>query len=166
MTRPCLFVARFALLSLLALIGLLALAVPAGAQPFGGVFSLSASNPGYVLIPQSAALNPTSAITIEFWVGADNQPTDSTCKSLVGKDYTTSYWVGICGTSRTLRSYLKGSSSLFDGGTIPLSELTHIAVTFDGTTRRHYINGELVASHAETGPLTTTTSELRIGSDV
>jgi concanavalin A-like lectin/glucanase superfamily protein len=165
MTVPCRFVARRALLSLLALACLLALAVPAAAQPFGGTFSLSASAPGHILIPQSPALNPTSAITIEFWVGADNQPTDSVCKSLVGKNFQQSYWVGICGTSRTLRSYLKGTSSLFDGGTIPVGELTHIAVTFDGTTRRHYINGELVAFRAEIGPLTTSTADLRIGSD-
>ena len=52
-------------------------------------------------------------------------------------------------------------------GTIPLSELTHIAVTYDGTTRRHYINGELVALARPRPARSTTTSEgLRIGSDV
>lgn len=166
MTSSCRFVARLSVLTLLVLAGLLAVAVPASAQPFGGIFSLSASNPGYVLIPQSADLNPTSAITIEFWVGAEAQPTDTTCKSFVGKDFTASYWVGICGGSRTLRSYLKGSGSLLDGGTIPQGELTHIAVTFDGATRRHYINGELVASMPETGPLPASTVPLRIGSDL
>ncbi|MFY9822835.1 MAG: LamG domain-containing protein [Thermoanaerobaculia bacterium] len=165
MTVTCRFVARHALLPLCALAGLLVLAAPATAQPFGGIFSLSASNPGYIDIPQSPALNPASTITIEFWVGADSQPTDSVCKSLVGKDWHVSYWVGICGASRTLRSYLRGSTSLFDGGAIPLGELTHIAVTFDGATRRHYINGELVASQAETGSLPASTADLRIGSD-
>ena len=164
MTRPCRFVAHTAVLSLFALAGLLVLAHSAAAQPFGGTFSLSASNPGYIQILDSPALNPTSAITIEFWVGADNQPTNTVCQSFVGKNFQQAYWVGICG--RTLRSYLAGATSSFDGGTIPVGELTHIAVTYDGTTRRHYINGELVASTPETGPLTTSSSPLRIGSDV
>jgi hypothetical protein len=148
--------------SLFALGLLAALAVPAAAQPFGGSFSLSATNPGYAAIPDSPALDPTNAITIELWVS--DSDADSQCRSLVGKDYLHAYWVGICG--RTLRTYLQGSTSVFNGGTIPQGELTHIAVTYDGATRRHYINGELVASKAETGLLTTTTQELRIGSDV
>jgi len=39
-------------------------------------------------------------------------------------------------------------------------------VTFDGTTRRHYINGELINSWIEPGALTATTDPLRIGSDI
>ncbi|HTQ78387.1 MAG TPA: LamG domain-containing protein [Thermoanaerobaculia bacterium] len=155
---------RSLILAAFALAGLAILAPPAVAQPFGGTFSLSSANPGYIQIPQSPALNPTGPITIELWVSAGTQDSASICKSLVGKNWEQSYWVGICG--RTLRSYLRGSSSHFDGGTIPVGELTHIAVTFDGATRRHYINGELVASQAETGALPATSDPLRIGSDV
>ncbi|MGN6182058.1 MAG: LamG-like jellyroll fold domain-containing protein, partial [Thermoanaerobaculia bacterium] len=43
---------------------------------------------------------------------------------------------------------------------------THIAVVFNGTKRLHYINGELAASFDETGPLSTSTAQMRIGSDV
>jgi hypothetical protein len=157
---------RFSILSVLALCGLLALSLPAAAQPFGGTFSLSSANPGYISIPHSPALNPASHITIELWASVGTLASGSSCRSLVGKGWTQSYWVGICGSNRVLRSYLRGTSSLFDGGVIPLGEITHIAVTFDGTTRRHYINGELVASRAETGALTASTQPLRIGSDV
>jgi hypothetical protein len=153
---------RLRILTFAALCALLIMAHPVAAQPFGGTFSLSSTDPGYIAIPNSVDLNPTSTITLEAWVSVGD--TAGGCKSLIGKDYVNAYWVGICG--RTLRSYLRGSASLFDGGTIPLSQLTHIAVTFDGATRRHYINGELIASRAETGALTTTTRELRIGSDV
>jgi hypothetical protein len=153
---------RHAIFSLLGLGLLLTLAVPAAAQPFGGTFSLSSTDPGYIAIPDGPDLNPTATITLEAWVSVGD--TGGGCKSLIGKDYIHAYWVGICG--RTLRSYLRGSASSFDGGTIPSGELTHIAVTFDGATRRHYIDGELVASRAETGALTTTTQELRIGSDI
>jgi Concanavalin A-like lectin/glucanases superfamily len=151
----------------LALLLSASLAVPAAAQPFGGTFSLSTSNPGYIDIPSSPALNPTGGITIELWASIGNLTGSSVCSSLVGKNWQQSYWVGICNSAsgRVLRSYLKGSSSRLDGGVLPVNEITHIAVTFDGATRRHYINGELVASMPETGPLPVSSQDLRIGSD-
>jgi hypothetical protein len=151
--------------TLLALAGLLTLAGPVAAQPFGGIFSLASANPGYIEIPSSPALNPTGAITIELWTSVGTLSAGSTCKSLIGKNWQVSYWVGVCGSGRVLRSYLKGSSSLLDAGVIPVGEITHIAVTFDGTTRRHYVNGELVGFKTEPGPLPTSSQNLRIGSD-
>ena len=55
---------------------------------------------GYVQVPTSPALNPSSQITIELFVSRSDSA--SICRSLLGKGYTTSYWIGICGT--TLRS--------------------------------------------------------------
>ena len=131
-----------------------------------GTFNVSSSNPGYIRIPQSPALNPTGAITLEGWFSVGALSGSSSCKSLIGKNFTSAYWVGICGSSRMLRSYIRGTPSLHDAGQIPVGELTHIAVTFDGTTRRHYINGEMVLNLTDPGPLTTNTDELRIASDV
>lgn len=150
------------------LIGLLAflllLPAAAGAQPFGSWPVYQGGTGKYVEIPSSADLNPSAAITIEMWVGVNTStPTPSSCKSLVGKAYQTSYWVGVCGT--TLRSYLAGTPSLKDGGTIPANEFTHVAVTYDGLNRRHYINGEEVAVFPQTGALPASARPLRIGSD-
>lgn len=61
---------------------------------------------------------------------------------------------------------MKGTASLYDAGTVPSSQWTHIAVTYDGATRSHYINGELVGSRAETGALPGNTSPVRIADDV
>ena len=147
------------LLALLAFLLLLPSAL--GAQPFGSwpVFQLGSGK--YIEVPSSAAINPSAAITIEMWVGVN---TGGGCRSLVGKSFTTSYWVGVCGN--TLRSYLAGTASLRDGGTVPTSEVTHIAVTYDGANRRHYINGEEVAVFPQTGALPASASPMRIGSDV
>ena len=137
----------------------LAAARPLRAQPYGAWMVFTGAE-GYVEIPDSAALNPTSAFTLEAWVSVTDR---GGCSNIVGKGFQTAWWVGICGT--TLRSYLRGSASLKDGGTLD-SGWNHIAVTFDGANRRHYINGEVVATFPETAALTTNTSVVRIGGDV
>jgi hypothetical protein len=151
---------------------LLALGGALGAQPFGAwtVFSGNgtSSGNGYLGIPHDPALNPTGAITIEAWVSFNTSGGQS-CRSIIGKNYLQAYWVGGCrqpdGTA-TLRSYLRGSASQVNGGVIPADRWTHVAVTSDGTTRKHYINGELIATHSEGGALTTSTSPVWIGGDV
>ncbi|MEM9292235.1 MAG: LamG domain-containing protein [Acidobacteriota bacterium] len=154
--RPC-----AALLPLLAIALLLSAATGASAQPFGGWAIFSDSPQGYVQIPHSPALNPAAAFTFEAWVNIDSE---AGCRSIAGKGWTEAWWVGVCGT--TMRSYLRGSSSLRDSGTIPNNQWTHIAVTFDGAFRRHYINGEIAGQWAEAGPLTSSTDPVRIASDV
>lgn len=133
----------------------------ASAQPFGAYMVLSGPTDGYALIPSTAALNPASEITIEGWV---NVTDPGGCSDIIGKNYQQAWWVGICGT--TLRSYLKGTASLKDSGTLPAGQWTHFAVVYDGVTRKHYINGELIHTFADTGSLPATGDDLRIGSDI
>jgi hypothetical protein len=151
----------------------LALAVLAGAaqaQPFGGFLILQGNSVaagaghGYVRVPHSPGVNPTGAITIEMWVKLKTPFTGQTCRSLIGKDFTEAYWLGVC--TSTLRSYIRGGGSSHDGGEIPRDRWTHIAVTSDGTTVRHIINGVEVAHFSTTGGPTPSPDELRIGSDV
>jgi hypothetical protein len=144
------------------LIGALALlAGPVAAQPFGAWLALSGADGTYISVPHSSSLNPTDGFTFEAWVAVT---ASSGCDSIAGKNWQQSWWVGICGT--TLRSYLRGSTSIRNGGTVPAGKWTHIAVTWDGAHRRHYINGELISSFAETEAPTTSTSALRIAGDV
>jgi hypothetical protein len=157
-------------------VALAALAAPAAqAQPFGAWATFSGPTNGYINIPDSAALNPTGAITIEAWVNV-TVPTGQQCVSIVGKGWTESWWLGVCqiGANPTLRSYIRGFDSTSgstngktnrDAGIVPAGEWTHIAVVFNGTQRLHYINGEQVGSWAESQPLTTSTRPVQIGSD-
>jgi hypothetical protein len=136
----------------------------AAAQPFGGWLDVNGTN-GYVSVPNDEALNPTGGFTFEAWVKVTDP---GGCSSIAGKGWTQAWWIGICGT--TLRSYIKGytppGAINYDAGTISATLWTHIAVTYDGANRKHYINGVLVGTHPETGPLTQSTAEVRIGSDV
>ena len=156
---------RFSLLIPIGLLLAAALALaPArvDAQPFGWFLVLPAS-PGsdsYIQVPNSSVLNLTGSYTIEFW--AFTNPDSVVCQSFLGKGYTTSYWIGRCGS--TLRSYRNGV--LRDGGTLPDNDFVHIAVTFDGARRKHYVDGELVGVFPETGAQAASSNPLRIGGDV
>lgn len=161
--RWTLAAAAFALLALVAGAG------PAAAQPFGTWMNFAPGYPGshgFVRVPHSAALNPTGAFTFEAWVSVTGGAGED-CRSIAGKSFTQAWWIGICRVAGqpTLRSYLRGGASLRNGGTVPAGVWTHIAVVHTGAVRRHYVNGELAAEFVEAGPLTTSGSELRIGSD-
>jgi len=146
-------------IALLVVVSLMFLALPAAAQPYGA-FLVRSSGHGYVEVPASSAFDFTTGFTLEAWVtGSDT----GACSSIAGKNYMQAWWIGVCGT--TFRSYIKGTASLFDGGIIRANVFQHIAVTYDGAVRKHYVDGELVASKVESGPMTTSTSPVRLNSD-
>jgi hypothetical protein len=159
--------------SLLLGIALIALVTPAAqAQPFGGWLILTGDpSQGWIEVPANPVLNPTGAFTFEAWVAVSNNVAGEDCRSIAGKSFASAWWIGVCnvGGVPTLRSYLRGGGSSKNGGFIPRGIWTHIAVTSDGVTRRHYINGveaPLAPNAVEAGPLTTSAAPLRIGSDV
>ncbi|HEX4953870.1 MAG TPA: LamG domain-containing protein [Thermoanaerobaculia bacterium] len=162
--RRGLRLARIALLGLFA-VGLLLLPSSAEAQPFQAWFNTNGlAQHGYVRVPPNAALNPTTAITVEAWVLFASQQAGEDCRSIAGKNFLQAWWLGRC--NGQLRSYFRGGASAYTGGVIPLNQWTHVAAVSDGTNVRHYINGELVLEQPAGGSPTTSSSEMRIGSDV
>lgn len=146
---------------------LLSFPVAARSQPFGtpGTFLNVPDNPGYVQVPSNPSLNPAGAITIEMWAQAADS---SGVFSFLGKGIKTSYWVG--SSNGVLESFLSGTGSARAGGTLfqdssGMPALAHIAVTYDGHDRKHYVDGELVAVFPETGALPASSLPLYLGSD-
>ncbi|MFQ5434765.1 MAG: LamG-like jellyroll fold domain-containing protein, partial [Anaerolineae bacterium] len=117
----------------------------------------------YVEIPHDPALNPTGAFTIEAWV---KRASGSRCETIISKGYTSAYWLGFC--SGAIRFYASGNApgDRQDGNTaIPADVWTHIAVVYQGSGRRYYVNGELDYQGGPELAPTTNSLPVWIGSD-
>ncbi|HEV2210475.1 MAG TPA: LamG-like jellyroll fold domain-containing protein [Verrucomicrobiae bacterium] len=124
----------------------------------------------YVQVPNSPSLNPANAITIETWVYPTNVPaTDSMV--IVGKDDAASerqYDLALVtsGTGLAFRPHVGVPGGfIFYTGTTPVSlnHWYHVALTYDGTTLKLYVNGVQDGSLAVTGPVLATSQPLCIG---
>ena len=116
-----------------------------------------------IIIENAPELNPSEGITIEAWV---RQSDSSGCQAIVGKNFTTAYWLGLC--NGVIRYYANGSGSAIDGNAfVPLGEWTHVAIAFDGAILRFYIDGILDHSLVFLDPvaLPTNTDDLGIGGE-
>lgn len=114
-----------------------------------------------VIVTHDPALSPVEGITLEGWV---RPSTLSGCQTLFGKTFSTGYWLGLC--DGLIRYYADGTGSSRTGPTaVPNAEWSHIAVTFDGTTRRYYINGELDLEEVTPGGIGSNSNALGIGGE-
>jgi len=114
-----------------------------------------------VIVNHSPQLNIGGGITIEAWV----RPRSSTgCQTIVGKNINNGYWLGLC--DGVIRFYTNGLDSNLDGvRIIPIGSWTHVAVSFDGTTRRYYMNGVLDLEEITPGSFPVNITSLGIGGE-
>ncbi len=123
---------------------------------------------GYAEVSADRSPAPTAGLTIEAWIYlTDPLAHDGNgCLSLAGRDFTQSYWFGVC--NGRLRLYTHGTGSQRDGEqTLPLNRWVHVAAAYDGSRTRFYIDGALDREvDAEVGPMPDSGKEFRVGSDV
>lgn len=134
---------------------------PEAAAGLGTSLFISGTAAAYVTVPHNAALDPAVEMTIEAWIRRGVVG----CQTILGKDYFTSYWFGLC--SGALRFYSGGGGTSQDGVTpIPANVWTHVAVTWkSGGQRVYYINGQEDYRGAA-GVNGASTSDLGIGYDI
>jgi hypothetical protein len=141
-----------------------ATALPDSPQLFGGTLRsiLLDGVDDTISVPDHPDLDPESEITLEAWVYRFDA---SRCETVVGKGYLTSYWLGFC--TDKLRFYAHGTGTSVDSNaSVPEDRWTHVAVTYDGTTRRYYIDGNLdLITTTLSGPLVANSEPLGLGHD-
>ena len=126
---------------------------------FNGISSL-------VTIPNSSSLDLTNGMTIEAWVNPSIANTSWADVVYKGADNyyleASSNPTGVPGGGATI-----GSNDETTLGTTALGINTwsYLALTYDGTTLRLYVNGVQVSSITQSGLITTSTNPLQIGGD-
>jgi hypothetical protein len=126
------------------------LAAPASYTADGKVGSAFAfDGTVYIQVPDATELRPAE-MTAEAWVFptvlSDDQQTVIARGSPTNAD--DAWWMGLFNGRPRFRSKHLGSGMLYldAPSAIPLNEWTHLAISFDGTTKRLYVNGAQVAS--------------------
>jgi hypothetical protein len=132
-------------------------AAPPGYTPDGKVGSAFAFDGMlYVRIPDAVELRP-SELTAEAWVfptvlSGDHQTVIASGSSVNDDD---AWWLGVFnGKPRFWSKHFGlGMTVLEAPSAIPLNQWTHLAISFDGTTKQLYVNGAQMASQGGLGAL-------------
>ena len=128
---------------------------------YGQAFNLTNSPGDYVECRNNASLNPASSITLSAWI----YPVAASKGSIITKNgpYSIEFWddcrirVGIH-TNSPSWTFVKSTS------TLSLNRWHHVAMTYDGSCIRMYIDGEMDGTpKAKSGKMTITHANVFIG---
>lgn len=100
----------------------------------------------------------TPNLTVETWVHANDLVGH---QALVARSFTTNLYFGLNGNR--LRFYRSGGTTVDSTGTIVAGRWTHVAVSYDGTTARFYIDGVAAGTAALANRGNNSTNGLSIG---
>ncbi len=120
----------------------------------------------YVNVPHSEEITPTVGLTLACWAKSDNATWNAN-GLLISK--RNSFILSARSGSRSIALYvcIGGSwKSLTYASDIDITEWHHYAATYDGKHMRLYVDGEPVASQAQSGLIDATTGNLSIGRDL
>jgi hypothetical protein len=126
-----------------------------------------------VTVTASPSLNITTEISIEAWIFWKGEGGISNFQGIVTKEPSI-FHIAVgetTGNSKfvwALRDVSTTSPDIFggwhDGGQLTRHAWTHVALTYDGTTVRTYLNGDLATSFSASGNIRSAPSEdVRIG---
>lgn len=130
---------------------------------YGGALSFNGSN-SVVTIPDASSLDLITALTLEAWV----KPTAlSNWRSVVLKESPGNLSYALYANTDTNRPSgeiaTPANTDVRGIAQLPLNTWTHLAVTYNGSILRYYVNGIQVRTKAASGAITTSSGSLKIG---
>jgi chitodextrinase len=130
---------------------------------FGSALSFDGTN-DVATVNDASSLDLTAGMTLEAWVF----PTGLTqWRPVIVKERSGHAAYALHGNTDTNRPggeiSLPANRDVRGTTTLPVNTWTHLAVTYDGTMLRLYVDGLEVASRAVSGSIVTSTGALRIG---
>ena len=132
---------------------------------FGRALSFDGVNDS-VAIANSSGLIPTAGMTISAWV---NPSALAAWRPVVAKERAPfpTYGLYASNTSSRATARVGTTADLTTSATsvFGLNTWSHVAMTWNGTTLRLFVNGAQVASRTVTGALATGTGQVRLGGD-
>ena len=112
----------------------------------------------------SASLDLTNGMTLEAWVKPSAL---SGWQSVLLKEQpgnlAYALYANTDGNVPSGELYLGYNADIRGASQLPLNTWSHVAVTYDSSSLKFYLNGSLVFSKALTGTITTSNDPLRIG---
>jgi chitodextrinase len=145
--------------------GTIASAAWTTAGKFNGALVFNGTNAAVNVI-DSPSLRLTSAMTLEAWVNPAT--VTSAWRDVIYKGNDNYYLMGTTTNSGIFAgggTFGGANANAYGSTALPINTWSHIAVTYDGTALRVYLNATLVTTLARTGAITTSANPLQIGGD-
>jgi hypothetical protein len=119
----------------------------------------------WVTVNAAPSFDLTTGLTLEAWVFPTG--TLATPGTVVAKEHLAGlvYFLqaGIGNYQPTTSVFIEGEQTLVGGASMVTNTWTHLAATYDGRMQRLYVNGDEVASRAQTGPIQGSADPFRLG---
>jgi CSLREA domain-containing protein len=97
-----------------------------------------------------STINAGSAYTVDFWVRPSSSGPTNSRQEVIGNNFQDAQSFGQITFTNTQIEYFQGGGIrvISAAGSVPFDAYTHVALTYDGSVNRLYINGNLVATSA------------------
>jgi YD repeat-containing protein len=144
--------------------GTLANAAWTAGGKFGGALFFNGSS-SWVTVPDASSLDLTTGMTLEAWVSPNALGTS--WRTVVFKERPSGVVYSLYANQDTRvplgQVYIKSERNAPGTASLALNTWAHLAVTYDGSNLRLYVNGTLVRTTPTTGSMSNSNRALRIG---
>ena len=120
----------------------------------------------WVTVNDSASIDLTTGMTVEAWVYPTVSLSNWATVLMKEQPGFATYWLyANDDTNRPANVVSVGGTfrQLSAGPHLPTKTWTHLAATYDGSTQKLYVNGELAGSRPQAGTMAVSNGKLRIG---